>query len=402
MPAKTCLAILSVLIAMPLWARPPDDSGGGFVSAAEFADHMTPAQRLAIEQELAESAQRLERAGLLERGVGQIDPESLGWPLRARPGFEFDDYHGISNFVDLDSNFPNQLLDYMCQQRTYDLESGYNHAGVDYFLWPFPWRMMDQEMIEIVAVAPGTILAKHDGYPDRSCSMGSDPWNAVYIQHADGSVAWYGHMKTDSLTGKAVGETVAAGEFLGLIGSSGSSTGPHLHLELRSSNTVGADIYEPHAGACRSGDSLWQEQRPYYDTALNGIGVHNALPSMHVDCPNPGQEAAALADQLPLGAPIWFTIHVRDALDTQDTINLTLYRPDGAVYHSWAFDFNPGQPAQYNAAWWWWSWTSLGTDPSHEGVWRFEASMGSQTLSREFIYGEPSLIYQDRFEETDG
>ncbi len=398
MPAKICVATMILLIALPLSARPPDDFGGGFVDAAAFSDHMTPAQRLAIEQELAESAQRLELAGLLARGGTSIDPFSLGWPLRARPGFEFDDYHGVSGFVDLDPNFPNQLLDYMCKQRTYDLSSGYNHAGIDYFLWPFPWRMMDQEMIEIVAVAPGTILARHDGNNDRSCEMEGDPWNAVYVQHADGSVAWYGHMKKGSLTNKSVGSTVAAGEFLGLVGSSGNSTGPHLHLELRSSNQVGATIYEPHAGACRAGDSLWQSQRPYRDTALNAIGVHDAAPSMAVSCPNPGQEAAALTEQLPFGAPVWFAIYLRDALDTQDTIKLSLYRPDGALYTSWDFDFNPAQPTEYNAAWWWWNWNTLGTDPSYEGVWRFEVKMGSQTLSRKFIYGESSILFEDRFE----
>ena len=51
--------------------------------------------------------------------------------------------------------------------------------------------------------------------------------------HADGSVAWYGHMKAGSLTNKAVGQTVSSGEYLGIVGSSGNSTGPHLHFGIR-------------------------------------------------------------------------------------------------------------------------------------------------------------------------
>lgn len=393
----TALVLFSFVIATAQ-ARPPDDSGGGFVENAHYADSLTPQQRHRIELELARSAQELRRAGKLDQSIGSLDPASLGWPLRARPGFEFDDYHGISNFVDLDSNYPDQLLDYMCNERTYDLNSGYNHAGIDYFLWPFSWRIMDQAMIEIVAAAPGTILAKHDGNYDRSCSLGDTDWNAVYVQHADGSVAWYGHMKKNSLTSKNVGDSVTEGEYLGLVGSSGSSTGPHLHFELRSSNQVGATIYEPHAGACRTGDSLWQDQRPYYDTALNGLGVHSAEPSLAVDCPNPGQEAAALADQIPLGDPVWFAVYLRDALDTQPTIDLTLYQPGGQVYAQWSFDFNPGTPTHYSSAWWWWTWSSLGSYPALEGEWTFEVSMGSQTLVRSFMHGEQNTVFEDRFE----
>jgi murein DD-endopeptidase MepM/ murein hydrolase activator NlpD len=391
---------LVALLATGIEARPPDASGGGFVDHHAYADAMSQEVRTLIELELEASAERLRREGKLPEVSDSLDPMSLGWPLNARAGFEFDDYHGISNFVDLDSDYPNQLLDYMCGTRTYDLDSGYNHAGIDYYLWPFSWRMMDQEKIEIVAVAPGVILAKHDGHFDRNCSFGDGMWNAVYVQHADGTVAWYGHMKEGSTTDKQVGASVIEGEYLGLVGSSGSSTGPHLHLELRSSSLAGATIYEPHAGACRTGDSLWQNQRAYFDTALNGVGVHNAQPSLAVDCPNPGQEAAALVNHVPLGDPIWFSIFLRDALDTQPVITLTLYRPDGEIYHQWTFDFDPGAPTHYSGAWWWWTWSSgLGTHPAFEGIWTFEATMGDQTVSREFGYGEVPAIFVDRFEE---
>jgi hypothetical protein len=83
---------------------------------------------------------------------------------------------------------------------------------------------MDNQQVEISAAAAGTIVSKSDGNFDRSCTFNNNQWNAVYVYQADGSVGWYGHMKSGSLTLKGVGASVAAGEYLGRVGSSGSST----------------------------------------------------------------------------------------------------------------------------------------------------------------------------------
>ncbi|HEX4977847.1 MAG TPA: M23 family metallopeptidase [Nocardioides sp.] len=50
------------------------------------------------------------------------------------------------------------------------------------------------------------------------------------ITHEDGTETWYAH-QTQILV--SVGETVRAGEQIGTVGSTGNSTGPHLHLEVR-------------------------------------------------------------------------------------------------------------------------------------------------------------------------
>lgn len=52
----------------------------------------------------------------------------------------------------------------------------------------------------------------------------------VEISHGDGLMTRYAHM---SRTGAAVGQKVGAGDTIGQIGSSGRSTGPHLHFEVR-------------------------------------------------------------------------------------------------------------------------------------------------------------------------
>jgi peptidoglycan hydrolase-like protein with peptidoglycan-binding domain len=57
--------------------------------------------------------------------------------------------------------------------------------------------------------------------------------NLVVIQHRLGYTTWYGHL---SRTTTWVGERVTGGTRIGYVGSTGHSTGPHLHFEVRLNN----------------------------------------------------------------------------------------------------------------------------------------------------------------------
>ena len=70
--------------------------------------------------------------------------------------------------------------------------------------------------------------------------------NFVVVAHGHGVETLYGHLKTIDV---AVGDQVAVGQFIGLEGSSGFSTGPHLHFELRiSGQPADSMLYLPPPG----------------------------------------------------------------------------------------------------------------------------------------------------------
>ncbi|MEO8802602.1 MAG: M23 family metallopeptidase [Rudaea sp.] len=327
----------------------------------------------------------------------------MQWPLRPIPSFTDPDYHGISNFVDLNAPDAASVLDWNCGARSYALSSaqsppsGYSHSGDDLFLWPFPWLLMDQQKIDIVAAAPGTIIGKFDGNPDRNCSFNSFAPNAVYVQHADGSVAWYFHMKTGSLTNKPVGATVAVGEFLGNVGSSGSSTAPHLHFEIHSS-VSGYQILDPFSGTCNAAQnaSLWAVQPPYYDSKINKVATHSAPPVMPACAPTPANdETPNFKNAFQPGDTLVFAFYYHDQEKGQVN-QITIFEPGGSVFESFPFDMAnvSGQPNWYAASYWYWTPTLPNNAPS--GVWIVQGNYQGQTYQHRFTVGD--VIFADGFE----
>lgn len=81
----------------------------------------------------------------------------------------------------------------------------------------------------IVAAQAGTVIFTGDG---------GAYGNLTKIDHGGGIETWYAH-QTAFLTG--VGQQVRAGQPIGAVGSTGNSTGPHLHFEVR----VNGQISDP-------------------------------------------------------------------------------------------------------------------------------------------------------------
>jgi hypothetical protein len=157
-----------------------------------------------------------------------------------------------NNFVDLD-NSPG-ILDWHCGNATYD-----GHLGIDTEILDFSSQAVG---VPIFAVLDGTVLEAHDGEPDMNTTGPNVPPNYVKLDHGDGLTTAYLHMKRNSVA-VSVGQLVKAGQQIGLTGSSGMSTRPHLHFQ----SELNGVVFEPYAGSCRGGVSSWIAQ-PSYRTDL--------------------------------------------------------------------------------------------------------------------------------------
>lgn len=81
-----------------------------------------------------------------------------------------------------------------------------------------------------ISVAKGTpIKAISNGIVTFAGKKGSYG-NLVKIDHGNGVESWYAHASKINVE---KGETVKSGDVIALVGSTGNSTGPHLHLEIR-------------------------------------------------------------------------------------------------------------------------------------------------------------------------
>ncbi len=334
-------------------------------------------QRTAILQILEESRTQLKKEGKLPEADKTTHPLFI-WPVENAPGAPYFANWSISNHVDHNPAYPNQVQDWNCGTRTYDTEGGYNHQGIDIFTWPFGWYQMDESHAYIVAAAPGTILYKSNGNYDRRCAFNNSNWNAVYLQHADGSVTWYGHMKNNSLTAKVVGETVAAGEYLGIVGSSGNSTGPHLHFEVYNPESALVDTY---AGPCNtwesSTDSWWQQQKPYVDPKINAILTHSAPVVLDNGCGV--QETTNIKNDFVTGNFVYPTIYLSD-IPAGTSMNVKLYRPDNSVAYNYNFTMNTFYAASY------WYWEFGPSVFNQNGTWKFTLTAGSLTKTHTFTF----------------
>jgi murein DD-endopeptidase MepM/ murein hydrolase activator NlpD len=99
-----------------------------------------------------------------------------------------------------------------------------------YFGETGPFSPRGHSGLDIAADTGTAILAADDGEVLKAYWNDEGYGGLIVIAHPSGYETWYGHL---SRLGVEVGERVRRGEQIGRMGSTGFSTGPHLHFEVR-------------------------------------------------------------------------------------------------------------------------------------------------------------------------
>jgi murein DD-endopeptidase MepM/ murein hydrolase activator NlpD len=342
---------------------PKNDAENPCITAQEYAS---------LNKEVNDNLKRL---GLNKVTNKNSLTSSLIWPLQLAPGFTQCEYHFIAAYVD-QNTATTSIQDYDCGTNTYD-----GHHGTDIAIWPYSLYKMDNSQIEVIAAAAGTIIQKADGNFDRNCGSNTLTANSIIIQHADGTYALYWHMKNGSVTSKAVGQTVVAGEKLGVVGSSGSSSGPHLHFEVWT-GTTNTTYKDPFSGACNllNANSWWASQRPHSEPAIMKTSVHPTDITLATcpisDVPNESNifivpfQGVGLAPGYAKFYFFWREIPVNSI------ISLKILNPNGSTFNSWNYTVATYYKISYYGA------SKL--LPTIDGTYTFEASYNGVACSYPF------------------
>lgn len=129
-----------------------------------------------------------------------------------------------------------ELLEFLKQQKSVLASTpsiwpviGWVTSEFGYRISPFTGKREFHRGIDIATKMGEEILAPATGYVSK-ISYQPDMGNMLLIDHGNGIVTCYGHLA--KISAKR-GSTIKRGDVVGVVGSSGRSTGPHLHYGIR-------------------------------------------------------------------------------------------------------------------------------------------------------------------------
>jgi murein DD-endopeptidase MepM/ murein hydrolase activator NlpD len=149
-------------------------------------------------------------------------------------------------------------LTYVCTQSR---NGGTSHWGTALYAYDFSMP----EGARVCAIREGKVAAvKSDGDAGGPSPAFNVHMNYIHIDHGDGTLARYMHLKKDGAFVK-LGDTVLQGDVIGLSGNTGFSTGPHLHVDVwRGGTTVpfAFEDVEAEGGVPRTGQGCLSKNSP--------------------------------------------------------------------------------------------------------------------------------------------
>lgn len=236
----------------------------------------------------------------------------------------------VVNYVDQDPGAG--ASDYTCGPQTYD-----GHTGTDIAVRNL--REM-RRGVPVLASAPGVVRAVRDGVadgqykrgepPDASEVSGRECGNGVVLDHAGGWQTQYCHLRQGSVAVRK-GERVGRGAQLGLVGLSGRTEFPHVHLTVRHRGTS-VDPFTgqaANAGCALRGGALWTAEAAaalqYRAVSIYEAGIAGSAPS--VAQVHEG-EGIAPAQRASPALVAWTALY---GLRAGDEILLSLADPAGRV-----------------------------------------------------------------------
>jgi len=293
-------------------------------------------------------------------------------PIEGQYGKDFV----IVNYPDWGLGF--SIKDHNCGSKTYD-----GHQGTDIVIRGFP--QMDSGVF-VLAANDGVVFRVIDGFFDRETVSDTSKklGNYIEIYHATSNTwSYYAHLRKNSMLVK-YGDTVAAGQRIAQVGSSGNSTDPHVHFELWYN---AGSIIDPFSGSCGNPGTYWKNPLPY-DTsfAVWQHGLINMIP--HIDTLRERADPKSQFSNQDAYITFWA---LQYGLKQGDSTRIEWYNPQGSLWFK--------ESRTYFRDWWYYYYfSSISTSNiTMSGKWSYKYYYNNVLATTgEFTFNNPVSIEEYR------
>jgi len=196
----------------------------------------------------AVQAEQLQKRGELEQRKAELEAQiAQATALLLELEEDIDAYRSVLDEHEADEAALeakiNEMVAELERQQAAARAAGISGTGT--YIWPLPgyspgsaygWRMhpilheMRFHAGEDIGAPSGTPILAADSGTVIQAGPNGGYGNCVMISHGGGRVTLYGHMSSIAVS---YGQAVTQGQVIGYVGSTGMSTGPHLHFEVR-------------------------------------------------------------------------------------------------------------------------------------------------------------------------